>query len=73
MGRDPKPERKKISMKTRLIIIVITFIAVNLIFYLVLDSPDDSTEEEKIEQENEVTLEESNEEKEFSMFNPPKP
>lgn len=73
MGRDPKPERKKISMKTRLIIIVITFIIVNLIFYVAFDSSDDSAEEDRIEQKNEVILEESNEGEQFYKFNPPKP
>jgi flagellar basal body-associated protein FliL len=73
MGRDPKPERKKISMKTRLIIIVVMLVIVNLIFYVAFDSSDDSTEEEKIEQEFKVTLEESNQEQQYAKFNPPKP
>ena len=72
MGRDPKPERKKIPMKTRLIIIAITFVIVNLIFYVAFDGSDDSPEEEKIDQENEITSDEHNEEP-YSLFNPPPP
>ena len=67
-----KPEKKKLSMKTRLMIILVMFVLVNLIFY-VIDSSDDSTEEWRIEQESEVTLEGSNEEQQYAKFNPPKP
>ena len=59
-------------MKTRLMIILVMFVLVNLIFYVV-DSSDDSTEEWRIEQESEVTLEGSNEEQQYAKFNPPKP
>lgn len=67
-----KPGKKKLSMKTRLMIILVMFVLVNLIFYVV-DSSDDSTEEWRIEQESEVTLEEPNEEQQYAKFNPPKP
>ncbi len=67
-----KPGKKKLSMKTRLMIILVMFVLVNLIFY-VIDSSDDSTEEWRIEQESEVTLEGSNEEQQYAKFNPPKP
>ena len=73
MKKDPNPERKKIPMKTRLIIIVITFVIVNVIFYFVFDSPNDSEEVEKIEQEAEPILEEPVEEEQHYKFNPPKP
>ncbi len=70
---ESKPGKKKLSMKTRLLVIVIMFVIVNLIFYVAFDSSDDSTEEEKIEQEFKVTLEESNQEQPFAKFNPPIP
>ena len=60
-------------MKTRLMIILVMFVLINLIFYVAVDSSDDSTEEEGIKQEREVTLKESNEEQQYAKFNPPKP
>lgn len=71
--KESKPGEKKLSMKTRLMIILVMFVLVNLIFYVVVDSSDDSTEEWRIEQESEITLEESNEEQQYAKFNPPKP
>lgn len=72
MNKEPKPG-KKLSMKTRLILILVIFVIVNLIFYLAFDGKDDSVEDKEIEQENQVTPEESNEEELFYKFNPPKP
>lgn len=72
MDKESKPEKKKLPMKTRLIIIVVTFVIVNLIFYVVFDGTDDSSEKEEIEQENEVP-EQPIEEQEYYQFNPPKP
>ena len=54
-------------------IILVMFVLINLIFYVAVDSSDDSTEEEGIKQEREVTLKESNEEQQYAKFNPPKP
>jgi len=68
-----KPGKKKLSMKTRLLVIVFMFVIVNLIFYVAFDSSDDPTEEEKFEHEIEVILEEFNQEQQFAKFNPPKP
>jgi len=70
---ESKPGRKKLSMKTRLLIIVIMLVIVNLIFYVAFDSSDDSTIEERFKQEIEVTPEESNQEQPFAKFNPPIP
>jgi len=60
-------------MKTRLMIILVMFVLINLIFYVAVDSSDDSTEEEGIEQKIEIIFEESNEEQQYAKFNPPKP
>jgi len=72
MGRESKPG-KKLSMKTRLIVILVVFVIVNLIFYVAFDGNDDSTKDQEIEQESQVIPEESNEEELFYKFNPPKP
>ena len=40
VGRKEKPERKKLSMKTRLMIILIMFVMINVIFFA-FDSSDD--------------------------------
>ena len=73
MGKKPQPERKKLPLKTRLILILIVFVIVNLIFYFAIESSDDSTENEIIGQESEMTPEEPQEEKQYAKFNPPEP
>ena len=68
--------KKKVSMKTRLVLIVVVFVMVNLIFYVGLDGSEDSQDGEEIEQEGEVmeeTVEETEEEQIYAKFNPPKP
>ena len=73
MGHKSKPEKKKLSMKTRLLLILVAFVIVNLIFYVGFDQSDDSKEEDEIELESEITPEETNEEQLHYKFNPPSP
>ncbi len=49
--RDKPKTRKKLSMKTRLILILIVFVAVILNFELGTDRSDDSKSQEEIETE----------------------
>ncbi len=76
--KQPKPERKKLSMKTRLIIIGAMFAFINLIFFVSSELSDDSISEELISEEtvekaSEETSENTEEEKQFYKFNPPTP
>ena len=76
--KQPKPERKKLSMKTRLIIIAAMFAFINLIFFVSSELSDESITEESIsgetvEKESEETSENTEEEKQFYKFNPPTP
>jgi len=66
------PAKKKLSMKTRLMLILIVFVLVNLIFYIGFDSSEDSPDEEEIEQEG-ALIEETSEEQIYAKFNPPSP
>ena len=66
------PEKKKLSMKTRLIVIAVMFVIINLIFYVGFEGSEDSQEGEEIEQES-GTMEETKEEPVFAKFNPPEP
>lgn len=72
MNPKSPPAKKKLSMKTRLILIIVVFVIVNLIFYVGFESTEDSQEGEKIEQEGGV-MEETVEEQIYAKFNPPKP
>ena len=72
----PPPSRKKLSMKTRLIVIAAMFVIINLIFYLGFEGSEDSQNEQEVEQEGietEKVEEEVEEEKVFAKFNPPEP
>ena len=51
MKPNSPPEKKKLSMKTRLILILVVFVIVNLIFYIGFEGSEDSQEEQEIEQE----------------------
>jgi len=76
MKPNSPPAKKKLSMKTRLVLIIVVFGIVNLIFYVGFDSSEDSQDGAEIEQEGEVmvdTVEETEEEQIFAKFNPPKP
>lgn len=76
--KEPKPERKKLSMKTRLIIIGAMFALINLVFFVGSELSDESLSEELIfegtvEKVSEETSENTEEEKQFYKFNPPSP
>ena len=76
MKPNPPPAKKKLSMKTRLVLIIVVFVMVNLIFYVGLDGSEDSQDGEEIEQEGgvmEETVEETEEEQIYAKFNAPKP
>lgn len=62
-----KTERKKFSMKSRLLIIVVMFIVINLVFYVGSEFSDESKSEKQIEQFNQ------SEDPPYSKFNPPLP
>ena len=66
------PERKKLSMKTRLIVIIVVFVIINLIFYIGFEGSEESQESNEIGQE-ETVMEEFEEEPIFEKFNPPEP
>ncbi len=76
--KEPKPERKKLSMKTRLIIIGAMFALINLVFFVSSELSDESLSEDLISEEtveniSEETSENTEEEKQFYKFNPPSP
>jgi hypothetical protein len=76
--KEPKPERKKLSMKTRLIIIGAMFALINLVFFVSSELSDESLSEElfseeTVEKVSEETSENTEEEKQFYKFNPPSP
>ena len=76
--KEPKPERKKLSMKTRLIIIGAMFALINLVFFVSSELSDESLSEdlifeETVENISEETSENTEEEKQFYKFNPPSP
>ena len=72
MKPNSPPAKKKLSMKTRLILIVVVFVIINIIFYVGFEGSEDSQEEQEIEQEVGI-VEEPEEEQIFAKFNPPKP
>ena len=72
MKPNSPPAKKKLSMKTRLILIVVVFVIVNLIFYVGFEGSKDSQDEQEIEEEG-VVLEEPEEEQIYAKFNPPEP
>ena len=65
-----RPPPKKLSMKTRLGLILVIFILVNIVFFLVFDSDESESETELGQSEQDVT-EEKKEEKLYPKFNPP--
>ncbi|MEE8179322.1 MAG: hypothetical protein V3T63_05075 [Nitrosopumilaceae archaeon] len=76
--KEPKPERKKLSMKTRIIIIGAMFALINLVFFVSSELSDESLSEElfsdeTVENISEETSENTEEEKQFYKFNPPSP
>lgn len=76
MKPNSPPERKKLSMKTRLIVIASVFVIINLIFYLGFEGSEDSQNEQEVEQESletEKIEEKVEEEKVYAKFNPPEP
>ncbi|MDH3822881.1 MAG: hypothetical protein OES19_03995 [Nitrosopumilus sp.] len=52
----PDPERK-LSMKSRLILIAIMFVVINLIFYFGFDSSDESEESVELDDKNQLNIE----------------
>ena len=66
------PEKKKLSMKTRLIVILVVFVIINLIFYIGFEGSEESQESNEIEQE-ETLIEEVEDEPNYAKFNPPEP
>lgn len=72
MRPNSPPEKKKLSMKTRLIVIVVVFVIINLIFYVGFEGSEDSQDDQEIEQEGAV-IEEVEEEPKYAKFNPPEP
>ena len=72
MTNNPPPAKKKLSMKTRLLLILVVFVIVNLIFVVGLGDSEDSQDGEEIKQEDEV-MEETVEEQIYAKFNPPEP
>jgi len=69
-----KTERKKLSMKTRLVIIAAMFIVVNLAFYVGSEFSGESKSEKQIEQPSQSEESEESvkpEETLYYKFNPP--
>ncbi len=57
-----KPDsRRKLSVKTRLILIAIMFVVINLIFYFGLDSSDESENSIEVDDENQLNIEQNSE------------
>lgn len=65
-----KSERKKLSMKTRLLIIVAMFIVINLAFYMGTEFSDKSESEKQTDQPSQPVQEETQEQL-YDKFNPP--
>ena len=72
MKPNSPPKKKKLSMKTRLIVILVVFVIINLIFYVGFEGSEDSQDGDEIEQEGGV-IEETDEEQISTKFNPPEP
>jgi len=57
-----KPDsRRKLSVKTRLILIALMFVVINLIFYFGLDSSDESENSIEVDDENQPNIEQNSE------------
>jgi len=56
MVHKPGPERK-LSMKSRLVIIAIMFVIINLVFYFGVDSSEESESLIEIDNENQMSVE----------------
>jgi flagellar basal body-associated protein FliL len=72
MKPNSPPEKKKLSMKTRLIVILVVFVMINIIFYVGFEASEDSQDDNEIIQDSELT-EDAPEEQVYAKFNPPKP
>ncbi len=72
MKPNSPPEKKKLSMKTRLIVILVVFVIINIIFSVGFEGSEDSQDENEIRSDSEIT-EEAPQEQEYAKFNPPKP
>ena len=59
-------------MKTRLIVIAVVFVIINLIFYVGFEATEDSQDGQEIEQEG-IDTEKVEEEQVYANFNPPEP
>ena len=54
-----KPDQgKKLTMKSRLILIAIMFVVINLIFYFGIDSSDESEKSVDFDDKNQITVDE---------------
>jgi cell division protein YceG involved in septum cleavage len=60
MAHRPGPERK-LSMKSRLIIIAIMFVIINLVFYFGFDSSDESEDTVGLDNETQLDIEKNTE------------
>ena len=60
MAHRPGPERK-LSMKSRLIIIAIMFVVINLVFYFGFDSSDESKDTVDLDNETQMNLDKNTE------------
>ena len=58
MPHKPEPERN-LSMKTKLFLIVIMFVIINLIFYVGFDSSDKSENSDELNDKNQINVEEN--------------
>ena len=58
MPHKPEPERN-LSMKTKLFLIVIMFVIINLIFYVGFDSSDESDNLAELNDKNQLNVEEN--------------
>ena len=68
MAHKPGSERS-LSIKTKLLLIVIMFVVINLIFYFGFDSSDESENSVELDNTNQLTNEKSEELKEeFGIF-----
>jgi len=68
-----KPDQgKKLSMKSRLLLIAIMFIVINLIFYFAFDSSDESEKSSEFDNTNKIENEE-NTNLEHEIINPINP
>jgi len=56
----PAPERT-LSMKTKLFLIVIMFVVINLIFYVGFDSSDESEKSIELDDKNQLNVEQNTE------------